>query len=240
MNWLEKEIERNKKRIKKIDESSNPFFLRSNKLLYENELDLRMAQLEAWKTGNKPIMNSEYATVLMNAMGCIGLDLVGIADRTGLASDYFEIIREQGFPDHACDRTIVSLAMCINGDLPVPDIVLAHNTACHMELLSFKALAEKFKKPVYVLNGGLGASEESLKFVTDQMMEFIEFAEKKVPGVRYDEERMIEIIDVERKALDCAKEINRLRAHIPCLISGLDAFRLPRFPSYYPDHSKAL
>lgn len=240
MTWLEREIERNKKRLAKIEANPDQTMLRANKLLYEMELDLRKAQLEAWRTHNQPMANSEYATALISAMGFVGLDLMGSADRTRLANEYFDIIRAKGFPDTACDRTIVCLAMCINEDYPPPDIVLAHNTACHMELTSFKAIGEYFNKPVFTLNGGLGASEDSLRFVTDQIEEFIQFAEAKVPGVRYDEERMIEILEIESQAQQYMREINQLRSHVPCLLSALDAFRLPRFPSYYPSPRQAL
>ncbi len=240
MTWLEKEIERNKRRLERIETNPDWTMLQANRLLYEMELDLRQRQLEAWRTGNQPMANIEYATLIMNAMGFLGLDLMGAADRTRLADQYFDILRAEGYPDTACDRTIVCLAMCINKDFPPPDIVLAHNTACHMELTSFKAIGEHFDKPVFTLDGGLEANEDSLRFVADQLGEFIEFAEAKIPGVRYDEERMIELINVERKAMACLSEINALRAHEPCLLSALDAFRLPRFTSYYPDPHRAL
>ncbi len=240
MNWLEREIERNQRRIQRVETSRDWIMLKANKLLYEMELDLRRAQLEAWRTGNRPMANSEYVTLLVNAMGFLGLDLMGAADRTRLAGDYFHMVRAAGFPDTACDRTIVCLAMCMNDDFPPPDIVLAHNTACHMELMSFKAIGEHFERPVFALNSALGATEDSLRFVTDQLHEFIEFAEKRIPGARYDEERMVELIEVEKEALACMREINELRRHIPCLLSALDAFRLPRFPSYYPDPRRAL
>ncbi|MFH1091172.1 MAG: 2-hydroxyacyl-CoA dehydratase family protein, partial [Pseudomonadota bacterium] len=240
MNWLEIEIERNKKRLARIASSPDKSMLQANKLLYEMELDLRIAQLEAWRTGSRPMANSEYATLIISALGFIGLDLMGAADRTRLASEYFDILRANGFPDTACDRTIVCLAMCINRDFPVPNLVLATNTACQMELVSFKAIAEFFGAPVFTLNGGLGASEETLRFVTDQLGEFIEFAESKIPGVRYDEERMVEIIEVERKAAECLRQVNELRRNIPCPLSPLDAFRLPRMPSYYPDPARSL
>lgn len=240
MTWLEREIERNRKRLVQIDLSPDSTMLRANRLLYSMELDLRISQLDAWRTGSKPMANSEYSTLLMNAMGFVGLDLMGAADRTRLATEYFDIIRAHGFPDTACDRTIVCLAMCINKDFPPPDIVLAHNTACHMELTSFKAIGEYFNKPVFVLNGGLGADEDSLRYVTDQLWEFVSFAEAKDPRVKYDEERMVKLIEIERKALSYMRQINELRGHVPCPLSALDAFRLPRFPSYYPKPQEAL
>jgi benzoyl-CoA reductase/2-hydroxyglutaryl-CoA dehydratase subunit BcrC/BadD/HgdB len=240
LTWLEKEIERNKARLERIRTSPDRTMLKANRLLYEMELDLRKAQLDAWRNHSRPMINSEYATVLMNAMGFVGLDLMGAADRTRLAGEYFDIIRAHGYPDTACDRTIVCLAMCVNQDFPPPDIVLAHNTACHMELTSFKAIGEHFGVPVFTLNPGLGASEETLRFVTDQLEEFIAFAEERIPGVRYDEERMVELIAIEQKASECLREINEMRSQVPCLLSALDAFRLPRFPSYYPQPERAL
>ena len=93
MTWLEKEIERNKTRLARIASSPDKSMLQANKLLYEMELDLRIAQLEAWRTGNRPMANSEYAALIINALGFVGLDLMGAADRTRLAGEYFDIIR---------------------------------------------------------------------------------------------------------------------------------------------------
>ncbi|MDP7240742.1 MAG: hypothetical protein QGH72_06010 [Dehalococcoidia bacterium] len=47
MNFFEEEIAKLSRRVKKIEETPLPGKLKSNKLLYEVELELRQQQLEA-------------------------------------------------------------------------------------------------------------------------------------------------------------------------------------------------
>lgn len=239
MIWLEAEIERYQNRIRRIEANPDPTKLKCNRLLYELERDFRKAQLQAWRLG-KLFASGEHVSCLVPALGFVNLDLVGAADRVTLASPFFDILRAKGFPDDACDRTIVCIAMCINGDFPPPNFMVATNMACEMELTSFKAIGEYFRAPVFCLDIGLRANEDTLRYVTAQLEELIEFAQEKVPGARYDEQKLVELLESDRVAFDCMRNIHELRKHVPCLISGQDAFRIPRLPSHYHDPAKAV
>ena len=238
--WLETEIARNQKRIDKINASSDSTKIKANKMLYELELDLRKAQLEAWKTHNKPLINSDHIPMMVYAMGGIGIDSMGAADRTMLATEYFNVLRSQGFPDDACDRTIVIIALCVSKNFPPPDFVIATSFACPMECISPKAIGHYFNMPVFHIDTTLETSQDALTYVTDQLGEMIEFAEAKVPGVHYSEERLLYALEMDKIAHNYAKEIHALRRRVPCPLSGQDAFRLPRIPSMYPDPKKAV
>jgi len=240
MTWIEEEIRRNQRRIDRILENPDPTKLKANKILYELERDLRIAQLESWRSGKPPLANSDHLPQLVRGLGCTGLDLFGAADRTVLATDYFDILRANSFPDDACDRTVVIIALCISGNFPPPNFVLSTSFACPMECISPKAIAEYFKVPIFHIDTTLETGEEALKYVADQVGELIEFAQAKVPGIRYDEEKLLEAMEMDRLAHDCAKEIHQLRKQVPCPLSGQDAFRLPRPPSIYPDAGKAV
>ena len=191
MTWLEQEIARNQKRIARISANPDPTKLKANKLLYELELDLRIAQMDAWKTGSRPLINSDHLPPLVYALGGIGIDSMGAADRTMLAAEYFNILRSNNFPDDACDRTIVIIALCVSKNFPPPNFVIATSFACPMECVSPKAIGHYFDMPVFHVDTTLETSDDALTYVADQLGELIEFAEAKVPGVKYSEERLL-------------------------------------------------
>lgn len=239
MTWIETEIQRNQKRIDKIMANPESTKLKANKILYELERDLRIAQLDAWRNGKPPLINSDHLPPLVYALGGIGLDSMGAADRTMLATEYFDVLRSNNFPDDACDRTVVIIALCVSGNFPPPSFVIATSFACPMECVSPKAIGEYFNVPIFHIDTTLEAGSDALTYVTDQLGELIEFAEAKVPGVKYSEERLIYALEMDKFAHECAKEIHQLRKRVPCPLAGQDAFRLPRIPSMYPDPGKA-
>ena len=238
MTWLEQEIARNQKRIDRITTNPDATKIKANKLLYELERDLRIAQLDAWKTGNKPLINSDHLPPLVYAMGGIGLDMTGAADRTMLATEYFNVLRSNNFPDDACDRTIVIIALTVSKNFPPPNFVISTSFACPMECVSPKAIGEYYNLPIFHVDTTLETSDDALTYVADQIGELIEYAEAKVPGIKYSEERLLFAFEQDTIAHECAKQIHKLRKRVPCPLAGQDAFRLPRIPSMYPDPKK--
>ena len=89
MNWLEKDIAKYERRIKKIEENPDPNKLASNKLFYENERDLEKAQLAAWQEG-RPITyypGLGLPPVLKN----LGFEMITkelVADKIGVDEEY--------------------------------------------------------------------------------------------------------------------------------------------------------
>ena len=238
MNFYEAEIIKCERRIKKIEENPDPVKFRSNKILYEIERDLNIARLRDWREG-KPFIEG-LTPPLIRAMGFEPLDLDICADRSTVDRSRFDTIRALGLPDYACDRTVVCIDMCLKKELPPPNLIVSHNCACDPIKLAYNTVGRLFNAPVACLDFGLEANNDTLRYVTDQMGEIIEFAQKKVPRVKYDESKLIELQTYDRAAYGYLNDIYQLRKRVPCPIAGRDAFRLPLPPSYYPDQAKAL
>ena len=238
MNWLEKEIQKNQRRIDRIASQPSSTKLRANKLFYELERDLRISQLDAWHTGKPPLINNDHLFPLVYALGGIGIDSVGVADRTTLATEYFDFLRANNFPDDACDRTVVIIALCASGQFPPPNLIISTDMACPLECISPKAIGEFFNRPVFHISTSIKSTEEGLACVTDQIGELIEFAEAKVPGVKYSEEKLIYGLEMDRLAHECLRKIHEIRKRVPCPLDGQDVFRLPKMPTHYPQHAR--
>lgn len=241
MRWLEKEIALNQKRIKKITENPDPSKLTCNKMLYELELGLRKAQLEACREGKVCLVAGiQYIEPLLRSLGLQPLDLQGAADKVKIADEYLRIAKSNGFPDNHCDRTVAFIGMALSGDLPLPRLIVTTNSGCDPLYLGFNALAHHFEIPVFCLDVALEENEDTLKYVATELKELIAFVEENIPGAKYDEDKLLWFHEVNREAIGHLREIYRMRKQIPCPVPVEDTFRLPRLPAAYPDVDYAL
>ena len=238
MNFYESEIAKAEKRIKRIEENPDPTKLKSNKMLYELDRDLYSYRLRRWKEG-KPFAEGLNAPIF-KSMGLEPLNLDMCADRSQLTAKEFGIIRGAGYPDSACDRTVLLMAMYINKLLPPPAFVVSSQVACDPIMLMYAAVAAMFNAPQACLDIGLEANDDTLRYITAQLGEIIEYAAAKVPGVKFDESKLIELQEADRKCFNLLHEIYEFRKSVPCPMAGRDTFRLPLPASYYPDPYKAL
>ena len=238
MNFYESEMIKCQKRIKKIEENPDPTKFKSNKILYEIERDLNYARLQSWKEG-KPFIEG-LTPPLMRAMGFEPMALEISADRSMLDKGRYETIRSLGLPEYACDRTMVCIDMCLKKELPPPSFIVSHNCACDPIKLAYNTVGRMFNAPVAALDFGLENNNDTLRYVAEQMGEIIELAEKKVPGAKYDESKLLELQEYDKAAYGYLNEIYQLRKRVPCPIAGRDAFRMPLAPAFYPDPKKAL
>jgi len=246
MAYLEFELARDERRIKRIKENPDPTKPKSNMLLYEADRDLRLEQINAVKEGGPPFAwVSEVA--LTRAMGFVFWDAIRAADRSAgpLARKCFDIIREEGMAEHVCDRTIVLLPMVLKGDFPKPNFLLVSNYECMPLFFSALLTAKIFNIPHFILDRKFESyrrleDEAQLKYVTDQLGEMIEYAEAKVPGCKYNEDKVIELQHYNREYLKYEQQLWKLRAASPCPIANRDAFREMLLPSIYPNPAKVV
>ena len=241
VNLLEREIDRLDIRLRKICEKPDPTKLKSNKLLYALQLDLRKAQLAAWTEKRKPIaLSSEWLEPLLRSLGFQPLDYQDLADRVGDASTYLKDVRAIGFSEDSCDRVTLYLTLCKKGELPTPDFIPIRFWGCDMIYQSQVALAHMLGVPYFVSDHGMEWDEPNLQYVTNQLQEMINYVECTIPGIRFDDTKLAELVEADTAALQYLREIYQLRKCVPSPTTVEDTFRIPRFPSHYEDAGRAL
>ncbi|MBU2468501.1 MAG: 2-hydroxyacyl-CoA dehydratase family protein [Proteobacteria bacterium] len=184
---------------------------------------------------------------LTRAMGMTPWDAIMAADRThgNAATEYFAQVRKLGMPDHTCDRCSILVPMILNGDFPKPNFLFTSNFECLPVFLAHNLLAEYLQIPKFNIdrpfNNYMGErNEEQLQYVTDQIKEMVEYIETTVPDCKYNEERMIELLEYDRQYLQTFQELWKLKAAIPCPLNGRESFREIRLSNMYPDPAKAV
>lgn len=241
MNFFEEQVAKLSRRIKRIEENPDPTKLSATKMLYELELAQRQGQLEAWKAGRPFVAWNAYG--LVRAMGLEFLDLYQAADRVSDAGRYFDVLRNWGYPDHHCDRTVVAVGMVLAGDVPRPTLSVATNSGCDPIMLMGAAIGHHLSEHNFTIDVDSTAqrtTEGLLSYITSQLQEMIEFAQAKIPGSRYDQDKLLELNELDRRANKYVQEAFELRKQVPCPVRGQDVFRQPSQPSRFPDPYKAV
>ncbi|MFC1532587.1 2-hydroxyacyl-CoA dehydratase [Thermodesulfobacteriota bacterium] len=246
MNYFETDIANLTKKIKKIEDNPDPTKLKSNKMRYELMLETRKAQLEAWRQG-KPFGGG--MGLLSQAMGFTpgsgfsgaGLGVVtGGRSQSNTAQKYFDACRDRGLPvDASCDMAMLPCGATESKDVPMAPFDLCDTASCTTMWLAGLYFMLRTETPfVYYLDIGFRQDEANLEHIMNQYSEFIELAEK-IPGIKYDEDKLIELQTMSETAWGYYREIYQMLKNKPSPIGGKDAVQLYVAGStLYPDPAK--
>jgi hypothetical protein len=245
MNMLEKLIEGNKKALKEMDENPDPTQLRSNRLALEFELDGYRTLLEAWQQG-KPLLTHFPSSGLARAMGTYNVlyeDIFMFLRVLEGIPRYYQTAHSMGIPLFMCDAFSLSTAAVKLGELPPPRIAtVCTGGACRVWLYHLKVFAEYFGVPTFEVDIPQEYNEESIKYLANQLGELTKFVEEHVPGLKYDQDKHIEIIEANRTWINyCLKEWE-LKKRVPLPMSNMESTMLPLHfdPALYGKKEKVL
>ncbi|MFC1533176.1 2-hydroxyacyl-CoA dehydratase [Thermodesulfobacteriota bacterium] len=241
MNYFETDIQNLTRKIKKIDDNPDPTKLKSNRMRYELMLEMRKAQLQAWKDGKPFASGIRYLSQAMGYVPGAGLSGAAIGIVTGGSSQYgsvqkyFEACRERGLPvEAACDMSMLPCGATEIKDVPdAPFDVCDTATCTTMWLAGIYYMLQTETPLVYYLDTGYRQDEADFRHVVNQLDEFIELSEK-IPGIKYDEDKLIEIQTHFETVQGYYREIYQMMKNKPSPISGKDTltFNLNGFNSY--------
>ncbi len=243
MNLLEALVERNEKRLKKINENPDPNKLRSNHLGFELDLGVYKAVLEAWQQG-KPILPYFPSPTLARALGSQSIHYEMFADQfPDEAPRYVQAARELGLPWNICDTMTLSIAAAMIGDLPPAAMVtFLPPVPCRVWTFHMKAIGDFFKVPLFEMDMPHDCTADSIKYVAGQLKELIKFAESNVPGLKYDQDRHIEMLEAGNVSFEYIRKEWEFRKRVPLPIDSRDSFRQPfrRDPGSSGETAKVL
>jgi benzoyl-CoA reductase/2-hydroxyglutaryl-CoA dehydratase subunit BcrC/BadD/HgdB len=244
LNLLEKLIKGTEERIKKIDENPDPTKLKSNRLGFELELDSFKEMLAAWQQG-KPLLPYFPSSTLARALGSQTVVYEGLVPN--FPEDfprYIQAARSMGLLEYICDGFVSANAVAMMEELPTPTVAaVCSGGTCRVWPYHLKALAEHFGVPTFEVDTPQEYSEESVKYLARQLEDLVKFIEEHMPGLKYDEDRHRELIEVNRIFVNYARKEWELRRNVPFPLDNLDSFRQPSSgndigsegPSYWLD-----
>ena len=221
-SFLEERIQNSKRRINNIEENPDPRYLRSNKMRYELSLKNDIRLMEAWKAG-KPFAWGLGS--LGRAMGFYPVPWTGDSARN--PQKYLDIaVRKLGFPEHTCDRTMIQAGVMLSGEIPYPRLMQMPRIACDPERFTMMAQAKYMGTLYFDLDKPYRDDYEAIRYGAEQLEEMIEFSEKSIPGIEYNEDKLVELQEMGEKIREMNWRSYELRKREPCPLAAQDAFRL--------------
>jgi benzoyl-CoA reductase/2-hydroxyglutaryl-CoA dehydratase subunit BcrC/BadD/HgdB len=163
-------------------------------------------------------------------MGFLAVGSVEPAFQTKTPQKYLEQARNKGLPvDKSCDMTMMPFAMMELGDTPMEDLAFCDQHGCTPMTLRQIYVANQSKTFTYQIDlGGYEENEINFRHVYNEFSDFIKFAEKKFPGViKYDEEKLGEFQENEKRVHEINLEITQMMKHKPTPIAGKDTMMGP-------------
>lgn len=237
--FLQEQIANLQRRLRNIETNPLPQYLKCNKLRYEMELERYQHSVDAWKAG-KPFAILEGAELMSIPLGFEHQGHISWGDKVTNPRRYYDIaVNKLGFPEHSCDRTLTALGLFLSGEVPTPRLMLSRRIPCDPEKYSLLAAAKYSGVLFFELDRRHGNGYENIACLAEQVGEMIEYAEKSVPGIKFDEDKLWELIDLDSVAINYLRDTYELRKRVPCPISAQDAFRLmSSIPSRHPNPPK--
>ncbi len=235
--------------IDEIQEGAGPRAIRSHKLGLELDKERLESLVDTWKQG-KPIIDGPSCRRMIRSLGAT-LGEYGAITRNAAESfsQGTEIAKKMGFAaDTYCDKVVVELAGLGTGVWSKPDLMMADGHACDNDHQLYAiCIANLMDFPAFFIDFPLLQDDKptlaDVNYIADQYGEFVEWAEKKVPGLKYDEAWHLEMLDADSTAEKIHYEIYKLTKHVPSPISPneaskMDVYRLQ--PSRYSNFKKVI
>jgi benzoyl-CoA reductase/2-hydroxyglutaryl-CoA dehydratase subunit BcrC/BadD/HgdB len=229
MNFLEREIAKYERRIKRIRENPDPSKAQSNLLLYEMFLDHRKEQLRAAEAGEPFVYVPEPgAERIILALGVNVISFIAAADRAGSETQrYLRLYREMGYPPNTCDRVQVGVGLALSGDIPQPSLIFDVINFCDPFRCGEINLARHFGCPYFFPEGEeFESSEDTLRNMARQLEEFVAFAEENIPGAKFDKEKLRQLQEIDIQAAEVMKDIQKYMKSVPAYLAGQDVLRM--------------
>ncbi len=245
-NVLQERIDMYTRLIKEVEESPATIVPRSTKLLYELNRDWLEAKLNCARAGRPMGEGSSAFIGLFRSMGLEHMDFPDVVDYTERWAEYDLLLGRMGYPQQCCERIMGQLAMTEMGELPKPHIVANAGHSCDIHAFVRHDNATLFGIPTFYIDTNLNEDDKphlaDLDYVVEQLGEFIEWAESKVPGIKYDEGKAREIYEMMSQGEKYRHEIFQLIKHVPCPVPPRlkDVNRMLLFDATrFPDMKKA-
>ena len=245
MTALEKAIRAISERIRSMENNPAPGQLKSDILGAKLDLEEYMAIQDAWKEG-KPFLVWQR-TSMAKALGFQPLSPPTILQYVPEDIPSFRKKAEaMEMPSYSCDHVLMNNVAYASGEVPMPGMIFTASGGCPVTTYGHKALMEFYPEvPSYTIDYPLIYNEESISYMDQQLQEFVNYAEQNVPGVHYDRDYHLELLEADAKGLEFIRQDWKLRAGKPFPMSvedGLAGGAMPihRLPSQCPNIQRSL
>jgi benzoyl-CoA reductase/2-hydroxyglutaryl-CoA dehydratase subunit BcrC/BadD/HgdB len=148
----------------------------------------------------------------------------------GFILDYLEEAERGGYSENLCSYSRCSLGYVLSGMkglMPRPDILITFRNSCDVYVKWWQSLHMHLGTPLFVGEAPYVLTLDDLDnyvldYVVKQLEQLVEMAEEKF-GLKFDMEKLVEIVKLSDKASELWLETLKLRRSRPCPLGGRDS-----------------
>lgn len=163
-----------------------------------------------------PLSNPETAAVVNLFFPCELLHATGIKPEfaegfagylNGACCERFFIdyIENAGMPKTLCSYHKALLGAAFSEVLPKPKFVMFTTMVCDANIITFRALADFWKIPLFTVDIPSNNDEDAIKYVEEQLKQAVSFIEENT-NQKFDYEKLTEVIRRENRSMKLYKE----------------------------------
>ena len=159
---------------------------------------------------------------LLNAMGVTScfVEFIGaMLAATGMADVYIDEAAHAGYAGDTCTYHRGVIGAMRMGLMPEPDFLIATSVPCTGGLAVMETIARHFKKDLFVLNVPQRETDESVKYLADQIRAMVSFVEDHT-GRSLDQEKLQQAIAHTNEARALCEEAYFLARAVPSPADG--------------------
>lgn len=159
---------------------------------------------------------------LLNAMGVTScfVEFIGaMLAATGMSDAYLDEAAHAGYAGDTCSYHRGVIGAMRMGLMPEPDFLIATSVPCTGGLAVMETLARHFKKDLFVLNVPLRQTDESVRYLADQIRAMATFVEDHT-GRALDTKRLQKAIADTNEARALCEEVYFLARAVPSPADG--------------------
>lgn len=170
----------------------------------------------------KPLKNGKGSSIVSIYLPCEILHAMGIRlmfpealacylAAAGSEQIFTKTAENNGLPKTMCSYHKSFIGMVETGVLPKPDFIINTTLACDANHLSFRRAAEYYNVPQYIIDVPSEYSEQNLIYVSEQLKEMAEFAQK-YSGLKLDNNKLAESVERSKRTLKNFADIIPVRS----------------------------
>ncbi|MEW6203473.1 MAG: 2-hydroxyacyl-CoA dehydratase family protein [bacterium] len=145
----------------------------------------------------------------------------GMVASTGVAPGFLQRAEQAGYSTDGCSYHRCTLGAAMENLIPAPDLLIGATIPCDGGLQTVNELGRLYGKKVFVLNIPHNFSGESVRYLTHQFEEMIEYI-TEMTGKVMDYDRLRHIVHLSNDARGHLVDIFGIAKNIPSPVTGRD------------------
>jgi benzoyl-CoA reductase subunit B len=135
--------------------------------------------------------------------------------RQDFVSEFVDAAENSGLPPEVCSIDKVLVGAILQDEMPKPDMLITSSAPCDSSRIGYQLMEKLFDMDIHKLDAPSSNDAAAFKYYADQIRDLIPALEK-LSGVKFDIDRLREVVDESNRAIEYIVEWNDLRMLKPC------------------------